>query len=187
MTIKLYIFDMGGVVVQNSDVFGEIYDYLKISRDEFNKYSGRNLELLSDGKISVQQFWRQFSENSGIPVSNDLFLEFFYPEVDLEVVKFITELKHTARVVCGTNTIDSHYDYHLAHKEYAVFNRIYASNKIGISKPETDFFRYILKEEKVSPAESCFTDDLPENTAAAGKLGIKAIVFSGIANLRASL
>ncbi|MGE5582034.1 MAG: HAD family hydrolase [Bacillota bacterium] len=187
MATKLYIFDMGGVVVQNADVFGKIYDYLQVGQDEFHKYSGHSLSLLSDGKISVEQFWRLFSQNYGAQISLDLFKEFFHPTLDMEVVNLIAELKHTARVVCGTNTIEPHYDYHLAHGEYAVFDAVYASNKIGVSKPRTSFFRYILEKEKITAAESCFIDDLRENVEAAKKLGIKGITFTGIEALRTNL
>lgn len=187
MTTKLYIFDMGGVVVQNADVFGKINQYLKISREEFYKYSGANFMLLSDGRITATKFWRTFSENYGKPIDRDLFKEFFHPTLDREVVKLITELKQQAQVVCGTNTIEPHYIYHLAHGEYNVFNRVYASNKIGVSKPKADFFHYILEHENVNARESCFIDDMPENVAAADKLGIKAINFTDVTTLKANL
>lgn len=187
MTVKLYIFDMGGVVVQNSDIFYKIFDYLNISENEFYQYSGTNIDQVSDGKITIPQFWQLFSERSGIPVSEDLFIKFFHPTLDREVVQLITELKHTARVVCGTNTLDSHYQYHIDHEEYAAFDEVYASNKIGISKPNPGFFRYILEKENISPGESCFIDDMPENVAAADKLGIKALRYTGVAALRDSL
>ncbi|HYH05155.1 MAG TPA: HAD family phosphatase [Bacillota bacterium] len=187
MTTKLYIFDMGGVVVQNSDVFGSIFDYLKVSEADFYNFCGPDFMLLSNGKISVQEFWRLFSKHSGIPIAKDLFLEFFVPKLDTEVVKLISELKHRARVVCGTNTLESHYQYHLSHEEYAVFDKVYASNKMGISKPDPNFFRYILQAENTAAAESCFVDDMFENVTAAGKLGIKTIHFAGITALKASL
>lgn len=179
MAIKLYIFDMGGVVVQNCDVFPQVYDYLKVSKAKFQELCGPNFDLLSAGKISVSEFWRLFSQSYGSPVERDLFAEFFHPVVDQEVVKKITELKRKARVVCGTNTIGCHYQYHQRHGEYDVFDKVYASNIIGFSKPDPEFFRYIIRHEGVTPGETCFFDDLAENVAAAAGLGIKAIQFTG--------
>lgn len=187
MTTKLYIFDMGGVVVQNADVFGKVCDYLKIGKDEFYQYSGNNFALLSDGKISAEQFWRLFSKSFGRQIGKDLFKEFFHPIPDMEVVDLITRLKHGARVVCGTNTIEPHYDYHLAHGDYAIFDTVYASNKIGVSKPEAQFFRHILEKENALAAESCFIDDLRENVDAASRLGIKTIHFTGVTALKSEL
>lgn len=187
MTTKLYIFDMGGVVVQNADVFSKVCDYLKIGKDEFYQYSGNNFTLLSDGKISVGQFWWLFSKSFGRQIGRDLFMEFFHPIPDMEVVGLITELKHGARVVCGTNTIEPHYEYHLTHGEYAIFDAVYASNKIGVSKPEAQFFRHILDKENASAAESCFIDDLRENVDAANRLGIKTIHFTGVTALKAEI
>lgn len=179
MASKLYIFDMGGVVVQNCDVFPSIYDYLKINKAEFEELSGANFGLLSAGKIGTPEFWRLFSQSYGYPIDRDLFKEFFHPTVDPEVVKEIINLKRKARVVCGTNTIECHYHYHQEHGEYDIFDKVYASNKIGFSKPDPDFFRYIIQQEQVTAAESCFIDDLRENVAAAAGLGIKAIQFTG--------
>lgn len=185
MKHKLYIFDMGGVVVQNFDVFPRIYQTLNISKDEFEEYSGGNFLKLMAGKISGNEFWSSFAKNSGLAMKQDLFKEFFHPTVDPEVVEIITGLKRTARVVCGTNVIDSHYDYLVEHKNYDLFDMVYASHKIGIVKPDQNFYRYILTHEQTAAADSCFIDDTGENADAADRLGIKAIHFKGIASLKA--
>jgi HAD superfamily hydrolase (TIGR01509 family) len=187
LTRKLYIFDMGGVVVQNFDVFGEIYNTLKISKEQFEKYSGDNFELLLKGKISAGQFWQFFSKRYGSPIRRDLMKTFFHPTVDREIVALITEIKHTARVVCGTNVIDSHYDYLLQRKDYDLFDKVYASNKIGIAKPDPNFYWYILEHENRVAADSYFIDDMKENVDAAGELGIKTVLFTGAAALKVIL
>jgi putative hydrolase of the HAD superfamily len=179
MPIKLYIFDMGGVVVRDCNVFPEVYEYLRVGKAKFEELCGPNFRLLSDGKMTVSEFWRLFSQNYGSPIERDLFAEFFHPVVDSEVVAKINELKRKARVVCGTNTIECHYRYHREHGEYDIFDKVYASNEIGFSKPDPDFYRYIIREERVNAGESCFIDDLEENVAAAARLGIKTIHFTG--------
>jgi glucose-1-phosphatase len=187
MKHKLFIFDMGGVVVQNFDVFPKIFQTLNISENKFDEYSGNNFLQLLEGKISSEQFWGSFSKNYGSPIKQDLFKEFFQPTTDLEVVGLITELKHSARVVCGTNVIDPHYDYLLEHQNYDLFDLVYASHKMGIAKPDQNFYRYILGQENIDAAESCFIDDTRENVDAAAQLGMKAIHFTGAASLKAIL
>ena len=179
MKTELYIFDMGGVVVRNFDVFPLIYEFLQVSREKFGSLSEDKFGLVSDGNLSETEFWRFFSKNYGSEVKPDLFKIYFQPEVKPEVIAKISELKKQARVVCGTNTIDSHYRCHLERGDYDIFDQVYASNKIGISKPNPDFFNYILEREKVHPTACCFIDDSMENISTAKALGLKTVLFTG--------
>ena len=90
----------------------------------------------------------------------------------------ILKLKEKHRVVCGTNTNQSHWGNHLERGDYAFFNQTYASNIIGIMKPDPQFFETIMKAEGYSPSETFFTDDKIENCDAAAKLGINAHHFT---------
>jgi HAD superfamily hydrolase (TIGR01509 family) len=58
---------------------------------------------------------------------------------------------------------------------------------MGIIKPDSEFWRYILNREQVSPAAAFFTDDLAENTKAAEKLGIAVHLFTGAERLATAL
>lgn len=58
------------------------------------------------------------------------------------------------------------------------FSGIYYSHHVGKRKPETAFFKQVLKEQKAKPAEVFFIDDTAENIDAAGKLGINTWHFN---------
>jgi len=58
---------------------------------------------------------------------------------------------------------------------------------MGISKPNPDFYRYILKEEGVKPEEAVFVDDTEENIIAARNIGIKSILFKAPHSLKQQL
>ena len=45
---------------------------------------------------------------------------------------------------------------------YDLFDAVYASNKMGVSKPHQDFYRYILMSEGVKPEDTVFIDDSEE-------------------------
>ncbi len=174
----LYIFDMGGVVVRNFDVLPKIAEELRISIEDFYRIAGENFLLLSNGLINTAEFWKEFSKSYGLEVREELFCKYFAPELNKEIVEIIRRLKMQARVVCGTNTVDPHFQYHRNRGDYQIFHAVYASNQIGFSKPSPDFYRYIIAEEAVSPAETVFIDDTEENIFAASTLGIKAILFT---------
>jgi putative hydrolase of the HAD superfamily len=174
----LYIFDMGGVVVKDFDVFPQIVKELRISIEKFYEIAGENYLLLSNGMIDTMEFWAEFSKDYGSKVREELFGKYFAPKLNCEVVEIIRKLKRQARVVCGTNTLEPHFKYHRNRGDYQIFHTVYASNRIGISKPNPDFYRYILDKEKALPAETVFIDDTEENIFAANTLGIKAILFT---------
>ena len=177
MRVTLYIFDMGGVVARNNDVFPDILHYLDITQEEFLTFAGENLEKLFNRKVSTDEFWAQFSRRYGREVKEELFGKYFHPSTDREVVALIRQVKVRSRVVCGTNTFDPHYNYHLSHGHYAIFDAVFASNKIGLSKPDPEFYRFILKSEGVNPENAFFVDDDEANVLSAERMGINATLF----------
>ncbi len=197
----LYIFDMGGVVTTTCKIEKELEKILKISWKEFLRFCGVKNEnettdstkenlmsLCSDGKISCREFWERFSENSGIKVKTDWWHWLFHPELNTQTVEIIRTLKQRKnRVVCGTNTIDSHWKNHMERGDYSYFDQTYASCFMGISKPHPDFWNIILTAEKALPEETVFIDDRIENCRAAEALGIKAVHFINAAQLKEEL
>ena len=177
MKVTLYIFDMGGVVARNNDVFPDILSYLDITREEFLTFAGENLEKLMNGKVSPDEFWARFSRRYGREVKEELFGKFFRPSIDRKVIDLIRQVKAHSRVVCGTNTFDPHYDHHLSRGHYAIFDAVFASNKIGLSKPDPEFYRYILRNEGVNPENTFFVDDEEVNVLSAERMGINATLF----------
>jgi len=185
--MALYIFDMGGVVAYNTDVFPSVINHLNITAEQFYGFAGSSLERLLNGEISADDFWMRFSSRIGKKVSEDLFAKFFNPRLDLNVTAILKQLKDNARVVCGTNTFDSHYDYLVLGGYYDLFDAVYASNKMGVSKPHRDFYRYILMSEGVKPEDAVFIDDTEENVISADKLGIYSIWFKDSTRLRSDI
>jgi FMN phosphatase YigB (HAD superfamily) len=177
MRVTLYIFDMGGVVSRNADVFPDVFSYLDITEEEFLTFAGENLEKLMNGMVSTDEFWAQFSRRYGREVKEELLGKFFHPSLDREVIAQISQVKACSRVICGTNTFDPHYDYHLGQGHYAIFDAVFASNKIGLSKPDPEFYRYILKNEGVNPENTFFVDDSEVNVLSAERLGMNVHLF----------
>jgi putative hydrolase of the HAD superfamily len=183
----LYIFDMGGVMSSNTNVLPDVAEYLGLSLDELHGWTrefGRNL---MEGTLATEDFWQIFSQRSGIDVTEDLFSKFFFPALNHDMVALVTRLKHHHRVVCGTNTIASHYQHHLEHNDYAVFEAVYASHIMGIAKPHVEFYQYILTQEQVSASQTVFIDDAQKNVEAARQLGIRSIHFVGYESLVTTL
>ena len=178
---------MGGVVASNTDVFPAVYDHLGMTAEQFHAFAGSSLESLLDSALTGDEFWAQFSSKCHTPVKEDLFARYFNPGLDQDVVAIILQLKNRARVVCGTNVFDSHYEYLLPRGYYDLFDAVYASNKMGVSKPHAKFYRYILDTEGVRPEDVIFIDDDKTNVRAAEKVGIRSILFKDSEKLRSEI
>lgn len=191
----LYIFDMGGVVTTTAGdkLFKDISSKLSISYQKFMEYChnssyGDLLNQLDVGKISSKEFWNIFSDISGIKVNTDFFRVLFHPQRIYETYNIIKDIKAQGnRVVCGTNTIDSHYDNHLCRGDYSIFDMTYTSIHLGVAKPDPEFWNMILDFENEKPENTFFTDDNLNNIKAASELGIRTYLFDNPGGLRKAI
>lgn len=183
----LYIFDIGGVVSQNTNVAPDIAAHLEFNGAKMIDFARDDFNQLTTGEISVQEFTRRFSLKSGREIEDDLLTRFFHPELDRDVVAAITALRNGARVVAGTNTITPHYNLHLQKGDYDIFNAVYASHLMGLAKPDPAFYTHILEHEGCSPDRAVFVDDFPANVEAARAIGINSLLFTGAEQLKRDL
>ena len=189
--MKLYIFDMGGVVVHNAGLVHIIASRLGISEDDFfrgaasepnahtSSYNLGDTGAYMRGAIDGTRFWNNFTRRTGITIPGDPWYDYFDPVIDEGTAAIISRLKGEGfRVVCGTNTLEAHYRKHRERGDYSVFDAVYASHLMGIIKPDPAFWRCILEKENLQPEDAFFIDDLEENVRAAEKLGLGTHLFT---------
>ncbi|MBE0472090.1 MAG: HAD-IA family hydrolase [Methyloprofundus sp.] len=178
----LFVFDMGGVLA-NSTCTENICSELGISTQEFYLFQrdsiGNNTyQALSIGTISPEEYWDNFSHNSGIQIQEDLFKLLYRPKIDNSILFLINKIKKTGcRVVCCTNTIKSHFEEHLRLGNYSAFDHIYSSHIMGVKKPSPEIFRRIIELERVAAGDVYFIDDDSRNVKVAQDLGFSVHLF----------
>lgn len=187
--MKLFIFDMGGVVTTNaSEARGRPAAALGVTQEEMDRATGGLFDQLTTGKITTKKFWAAVGERLGKKIDTDYFHLFFHPVLNEETKKIILGLRKKGfRVVCGTNTIQSHYLNHMTRGDYAFFDQTYASQLMGAKKPDPLFWKLILDAEKCEASDAFFTDDLEANVQAAAALGIHAFQFTSAKDLRRAI
>ena len=191
--MKLFIFDMGGVVTSNaSEARGRPAAALGVTQEEMDRAiadpTGNLFDQLTVGKITVKEFWKTIGDRLGKKIDTDYFHLFFHPVLNEGTKKIILALRKKGfRVVCGTNTIESHYLNHITRGDYAFFDQTYASQMMGVKKPDPQFWKMILDAEKCAPSDAFFTDDLEANVQAAAALGIHAVQFTDAKKLRRAI
>ena len=185
--MMLYIFDMGGVLAKDFDIAPEASRLLGLPEPAFRKFAAVDMDALMTGTMSAGDWWDRFARSSGVCPAGDLWSTLFSPTVDAAVDRVIRNLGKHGRVVCGTNTIASHYDWLMTAGRYDAFDAVYASHLMGTCKPDPAFWHGILKAEGVRATDAFFVDDMAENVRAAQDIGISSHLFTDATSLRSAL
>ncbi len=185
---QLYIFDLGNVVLQQVDVTPAIVSILADAAEHYLYRYEFHLDELMTGRMSAADFWATVGKDAKTPIAVDYLAECFSPVPDPAVIKILDELRASGkRVVCGTNTYESHYQIFKDLEALTHFDEVYASQIMGCAKPEGAFYTYIMEREGFSPEDVFFIDDKLENVIGAKALGITAIQFFDAVELRIAL
>lgn len=188
------VFDMGGVLIRDFSVGPYLVEYLGFPKGtkfrEMTPTFGEYLSMHSRGLITEERMWELARNDS--PMLKDakapLMEKFFHPHLDEPTVSVIERLKAKGvRVICATNVIDSHYRFHVREGQYSIFDKVYPSHLIGLQKPDPEFFRYVLREERTAPEEAFFTDDMEVNVESAKGLGMRAYIYTDASKLEKDL
>ena len=184
--IKNIILDLGGVLI-NLD-YNKLTDRIGILglSNAFSKSEQIELfDKLEEGKISEKDFIRAFNRlaeanhnhQTIINAWNSILLDF--PIERLELLKHLGQ-KYRLFLFSNTNSIHIQEVYNIINRAYGIknlnhyFEKIYLSNELGIRKPKTDGFDYILKDNNLKQNETLFIDDSPQHVEGAKKAGLNA-------------
>ncbi|MBR2281552.1 MAG: HAD-IA family hydrolase [Spirochaetales bacterium] len=178
---KLFIFDVGGVVIHETHVIERFCEKYKLDYDEaFASWSAYNKPML-DGFLGSDALCSMFEHKFGIDLNGDDFmLSCYHPEVNVPVKAIIAELRAKGyRVVTGSNTFCGHWDHLKAMDPSPLdgFDRLYASHEMHLSKPDRQFYEYIMRAEGCKPEETVHIDDSQENLEGAKAAGITTFLY----------
>ncbi len=182
MKTKLFIFDMGGVLIDGSVNFEEIAEHLGIEENAFMKdYEKYDIPLMEGWMDTLSYMWH-LEKEFGVRTEGNLFSEIYHPRVNGSLIPVLEMIReHGGRTVIGSNTFRPHADVigRLEEKPYSYFDALYFSHEMHLTKPSPSFYRYILEKEGVDASEAFFVDDREENTTAAEREGIRTFLYRG--------
>lgn len=175
----LCLFDMGNVVVRNVTTMEKIADHYRLPFAELLEDYKKYEFPLMDGSIPSEVYWKHAEGRFGIKVHGDPLADFFHPVWNPPVVELIGWLRSLGkRIVCASNTYAPHWKILQEQGFLAVFDQVYASHELGVTKPSRQFFERILEAEKSTAEQACFVDDYLENIVAAERVGILSCHYS---------
>ena len=178
--MRLYIFDMGEVVLLGVNVLRRMAEHYDIDYDAFRADYNLYDKPLMDGYMDSADYYSHMRKAFAVDISGDPFSLFFTPTLNQRVLDYADRLRARGdRVVIGSNTFEPHWkalsDRYIAIREH--FDALYASHLMHISKPVPAFWRIIMEAEGVKADDSFFIDDRLDNIEAAESLGIRCFRY----------
>lgn len=181
---KILLFDYFGVVASDA------YWYTIKGVEALN---GRAVEIeelsqkVNDGRISWQEYCKEVAKDLNISIEQVL-ERYEQHNVNERVVRLINELRETHTVSLASNAASEHM---LPIMERTgldkLFDETFFSSDIGESKPSKEFFEYILRFYSKPAEDFVFVDDSFVNVEAAGRLGMRSILYTDQSILRTEL
>jgi len=145
---------------------------------------------LKIGVKTMKQFWVEVSKIS-LKKINPVILSNKYYEaiwIDKKLLNIIKKLIKNYKIVMIANDSDDIYLSKIQKfKLERIFDKLYCSSQLGISKPNSRIFKYVLDDLKIKPREMLFIDNQDNNIESAKKLNINTILFSTIDKLMINL
>lgn len=184
--IKNIIFDLGGVIIDidqeqilNHLISNGFTDVEKLDSPEIKT----TLKQFECGIISSETFRKKLSKQLNLSLTAAKFDEIWNSmilDIPQRRIDLIKKLKTHYHVYLMSNSNEIHYDLFIrdlqlrfGYREFdSLFDKSFFSFDVHLSKPNPDFFIYILDRYNMKPEETLFIDDTAENILAAQKLGI---------------
>ncbi|MGE4453011.1 MAG: HAD-IA family hydrolase [Sphaerochaeta sp.] len=180
-THELFLFDMGNVVVKNITMLSKLSRVLGIGKEELlSDYLHYEFPLM-EGVITEHTYWRHVEHRFGLSVEGNPFADVFAPQFNEPIVSLIKALREDGkRVLCASNTILSHWEILREMGALALFDNVYASHEIGLSKPSGQFYQAILDAEGFTADQAYFIDDRMDNIHSSRTLGIASFLYADL-------
>jgi len=195
--IKALVFDFGNVVVTND------WNYICPEKDkEFTRYFGVTMQefkkgwdvawpLIRIGKITEDEFWKLFLEESGvknIDISHAKELWRKYQSQIPGMIDLIIRLRNRYPLLGCTDNGKEWVEYYKTTYHLDIyFDAIVCSADVGDHKPHPKIYREVIKKTGVKPDEILFIDDNDSPLEGAKNSGMQTLKFNNASQLEKDL
>jgi len=188
--MQILVFDMGHVFID--------FEWEAVCKG-FCARSGQSLDDMrkvmaavsklgyESGKIDTAGFLRELNRHLSVELSREEFTQLFTATFreNAEMAALLQTLRTQRPLYLLSNTNEVHYEW--LQSTFDVerhFDELILSYKVGCSKPEVEIYHEVLRRGCRPPQDFLFIDDLECNIQAATAVGMHAIQFKGVADLK---
>ena len=192
--IRGVIFDFGGVIhsFNVNDFFRELRGRTDKTPEEMaSLVAGSGLpRRYESGEISSREFYLGIAGLCGLSMPEEEFISAFvgiFTPIE-PTVRLIRGLSRSYRLGLLSNTNEWHFERHIRAVDiFPLFDAVTLSYRVKTMKPAEGIYRDSLEKIGLPPQECVFIDDLEVNVAAARRMGVHAIHYTGHERLVSSL
>lgn len=196
MAIRGVIFDYGMVISNPADPAAQdrMIAVSGLSREELDRCYWKHRHDYDLG-LTGQVFWQKVASDAGISFTPEQISDLIESDILMwtslneEMLAWVIALQNAGfRTAILSNMVWELMEYMrqefgwLAHFQHHTW-----SCELGIGKPDPAIYLHTCEKLDVLPSETLFLDDKHENVAAAEKVGLQAIQFSSVDQLRKDL
>jgi len=193
--IDAVIFDLGGVIL-NLDYNLTVIEFEKhIEGLDRNVFFGKKEQLpffssYEIGKISTEDFIKSFNDYYRKNFSYEDFKSYWNAMI-LDIpqgrIELIRSLKTQGKKVFLLSNINHLHEIAVEQRFMelgettnflSLFDKGYYSHHIGLRKPTTEIFDYVMKDQNLTPERTVFIDDSVHHVEGARLVGINAVHLS---------
>ncbi len=191
--IKTLIFDWGGVLTigRYTPAILTVLSKKGMSIEKEGELFNEYIIQMNAGEISFKEFVLKINSRFQLKITEkemeNVFKEAIIPNENV-IVLVRTLAKQYQMILLSDNDEATLKNINKYHKHMLdLFSKTYFSHELKMRKPNQKLFTHVLTDAKITPAETIFIDDKPENVESAVNLGMKGIVFSSIDQLKKEL
>ena len=178
--IKNIIFDFGDIFI-NLDKVAPTNAFLKLGLTAPIDAISLVNDTYEVGKINTNSFLYTYQKwlpkvtvNEIIDAWNSILKDF--PIARLEFLKALAS-QDKYKLILLSNTNNLHINWVKENVPFfnefkSCFDQFYLSQEIGLRKPNSEIYEFVLQQNKLTANETLFVDDLKQNTDTAKALGI---------------
>jgi len=197
MPIEAVIFDYGKVLSnpEDPDAQRKLIALTGLERPDFDHHYWRHRNAYNQGLLNGRTFWEKIAAEAGgsfTPEQIEQLIEtdvLMWTSLNEEMLCWVTALQEAnIKTAILSNMCEDCLAY--MRREFgwlAHLQQLTWSCELGICKPDPAIYLHTCEQLKVAPQKALFLDDLPENIAAAADVGLYAIQFHNIEQLRLDL
>jgi putative hydrolase of the HAD superfamily len=197
MSIQAVIFDYGKVLSHSEDPEAQrrLIALTGLDRPSFDLHYWRHRHNYDTGALDGRAYWTEIAKSAGVdfaPEQIDNLIEtdiLMWTSLNEEMLTWVVALQEAGfRTAILSNMGWEILGYMrqefgwLSHFQHHTW-----SCELGIGKPDPAIYIHTCEKLGVAPQNAIFLDDKPENIAAASGIGLNAILFETIEQLRHDL
>jgi putative hydrolase of the HAD superfamily len=195
--VKAVIFDYGAVLSllpTTEDIEGSAR-ILGISADSFRKLWGHNRDLYDRGDLSPETYWRKLAEDADTTLDASQLQGLDERDVTMwsrlnpDMVGWLSALSAAGMKTAVLSNMHMGMVQHARHAFQWLDDVSFTtfSAEVRLIKPDPAIYEHCLRGLDVAPSDSLFIDDREVNVQAARAMGIHAVQFESLAQLRSEL